>query len=128
VFGDEDHLASEDILARLHRIEEAPWGDHRGKPLDALGLAQRLRPYDIKPTSVRIGESTPKGYRREDLHDPWMRYLGPPPYESATSATRETDAAFGADVHVCSLELTTRSSLLERQSMSQVPGFEGVCR
>lgn len=90
VFGDEDHLATEDILNRLHRLEESPWGDLRGKPLDARGLAQRLRPYDIKPTTVRILTSTPKGYRREDLHDAWERYLGPAPHESATSATSAT--------------------------------------
>lgn len=91
IFGTEDHLATEDILTQLHRIEESPWGDLRGKPLDARGLAQRLRPYDIKPTTVRILASTPKGYRREDLHDAWARYLGAPPHESATSATSETD-------------------------------------
>jgi hypothetical protein len=53
IFCAEDHLATEDILAKLHMIEESPWGDLRGKPLDARGLAQRLRPYDIKPTTVR---------------------------------------------------------------------------
>ncbi|MGI8705151.1 MAG: DUF3631 domain-containing protein [Sphingomicrobium sp.] len=91
IFGTEDHMATEDVLTQLHRIEESPWGDIRGKPLDARGLAQRLRPYEIKPTTVRILSSTPKGYRREDLHDAWARYLGPPPHESATSATNETE-------------------------------------
>ena len=95
IFGEEDHLATEDILTRLHRIEESPWGDLRGKPLDARGLAQRLRPYEVKPTTVRILASTPKGYRREDLHDAWVRYLGPPPLECATAATSETPAATG---------------------------------
>lgn len=99
VFGGDDHLATEDILHSLREIEESPWGDLRGKPLDARGLAQRLRPYEIKPTTVRIGDSTPKGYRREDLHDPWLRYLGPPRHESATSATCATDAPVGAELH-----------------------------
>lgn len=93
VFGRAEHLATEDILGELHKLEESPWGDLRGKPLDARGLAQRLRPYDIKPTTVRIGASTPKGYRREDLHDAWQRYLGPPPHECATAATTDTVAA-----------------------------------
>jgi len=96
VFRTDDHLATEDILAKLHKLEESPWGDLRGKPLDARGLAQRLRPYDVKPTTVRILASTPKGYRREDLHDAWVRYLGPPPNESATSATAETLNAYAA--------------------------------
>ena len=96
IFGSEEHLATEDLVRYLHRIEESPWGDLKGKPLDARGLAQRLRPYEIKPTTVRIGATTPKGYRREDLHDAWMRYLGPPPLESATTATPATPATFQA--------------------------------
>lgn len=90
IFADDDHLATESILTQLHKIEESPWGDLRGKPLDARGLAKRLRPYEIKPTTIRILDSTPKGYRREDLHDAWARYLGPPPHESATTATTKT--------------------------------------
>jgi hypothetical protein len=93
VFGDSHHLATEDILTKLHRIEESPWGDLRGKPLDARELAKRLRPYEVKPTTIRILDSTPKGYRREDLHDAWIRYLGPPAQESATAATSETGFA-----------------------------------
>lgn len=96
IFGNVDHLATEDILTQLHRIEESPWGDLRGKPIDARGLAQRLRPYEVKPTTVRILASTPKGYRREDLHDAWLRYLGPPPQESATAATHATIGASAA--------------------------------
>lgn len=87
VFGNDEQLPTEDILRKLHVLEESPWGDLRGKPLDPRGLAQRLRPYGIKPTTIRVLGSTPKGYRREDLHDAWLRYLGPPPLVSATSAT-----------------------------------------
>lgn len=87
---DNDQLSTESILAALHQMEESPWGDLRGKALDARGLAQRLRKYDVKPTTIRVLASTPKGYRREDLHDAWLRYLGPPPHERATTATTET--------------------------------------
>ena len=31
------------ILAALHQMDEAPWGDIRGKPLDDRGLARRLK-------------------------------------------------------------------------------------
>lgn len=98
VFGDRDHLPTEVILAELHRIEESSWGDLRGKPLDARGLAQRLRPYEVKPATVRVGTTTPKGYRREDLHDAWLRYLGPPPPEGATPATPATPTTCHAEV------------------------------
>lgn len=94
VFGDADVMSTADILEALKALDEAPWSDLRGKPLDARGLSQRLGKYDVKSITVRVGDQTPKGYRREDLHDPWVRYLpsplGVPTRESATSATNDT--------------------------------------
>jgi len=92
-FGEDNYLSSEQIISKLTEIEEAPWGDIRGKPLDARGLAHRLSCYDIKSKVVRIGGATPRGYSRVDFHDAWARYLSPPPQESATSATSATSAA-----------------------------------
>lgn len=72
-------------------MDESPWGDLRGKALDARGLAKRLRPYDIKPKNIRIGASVVKGYERSDFLDAWTRYLPaephPGPEDSATAAT-----------------------------------------
>jgi hypothetical protein len=94
VFGEEDQLATEVILERLYRLDESPWGEiQAGKGLNARGLATRLRQYEIKSATIRIGERTPKGYRREDFEDAWNRYLGPPPMESATSATPQHEEA-----------------------------------
>jgi hypothetical protein len=86
-------LSTETLLADLVEIDESPWADLRGKPMDARGLSRRLSQYAIKPTVVRIGDSTPRGYRRADLHDAWSRYLparSTPPADSATSATSAT--------------------------------------
>jgi len=77
VFGAAEKLSTEDILTALCDIDEAPWGDIRGKALDARGLSRRLAKYGVKPKNVRIGASTPKGYDRGDLHDAWGRYLPP---------------------------------------------------
>ena len=55
-------------------MEESPWGDLRGKPLDSRGLSRRLAKYGVKPKTVRIGVVTAKGYSRQDFHDPWSRY------------------------------------------------------
>ena len=35
VFGDRDHLHTEDILSELLKLNESPWDDIRGKPLNA---------------------------------------------------------------------------------------------
>lgn len=96
VFDDlgEDHLPTAQILDKLHALEDAPWSNMRGGlPLDARGLSTRLRKYQIKPVVVRTGDKTPRGYRREDLHTVWERYLPPvstTPQEPATSATSAT--------------------------------------
>jgi len=74
-FGQAEQLTTAEILTRLHDMDDAPWHDLKGKPLDARGLSWRLKQYDIKPRTIRIGFATPKGYRREDLHDAWARYL-----------------------------------------------------
>ena len=84
-----DTMASKTILNRLIEMEEAPWKDLKGKPLDERGLAHRLRQYGIKSKTIRVGEATPKGYASADFHDAWSRYLSSPD-KSATSATSAT--------------------------------------
>ena len=105
VFGEESAMSTEDIKAVLVAMEEAPWGDLRGRPLDSRQLANFLKPYGVASRNVRICDRIVKGYVRADLHDPWARYLpsvgdgadqkvgvGQSPMASATSATSATIA------------------------------------
>jgi len=91
VFGSQDVMPTIFILEKLQAIEEAPWADMHGKPIDARRLSRMLGKYQVKPKVVRIGDSTPRGYSREQLADLWHRYLDPP--VSATSATSATSLA-----------------------------------
>jgi len=75
VFGDDEQLPTRVILEKLRGLDEAPWVDIRGKPLNDRGLAVRLRSYGIQRRVIRIGSTTHKGYRREDFVDAWRRYL-----------------------------------------------------
>jgi Protein of unknown function (DUF3631) len=95
VFGDADALWTEAILNKLHGLDEAPWGDWYGKPLDARHLAKLLKPYGVRSREVRIGADHRKGYYRADLWDVWQRYGS----GSATSATSATPLA-SADADV----------------------------
>jgi 5S rRNA maturation endonuclease (ribonuclease M5) len=85
VFGIKEQLTTKEILAALHELEDAPWGDLRGKPLSDNQLARRLKQYDVKSKTLRVGKDESgkdhfaKGYERADLHDAWRRYLPPPP-------------------------------------------------
>lgn len=93
VFGDAEAMSTEAVLSALRDLEESPWSDLKGKPLNPRGLAQRLRQYGVKSINVRVGDSVPKGYRREDLHDPWSRYLPPVADKSPQSATASATSA-----------------------------------
>lgn len=105
VFGDADALPTQVILDRLHALDEAPWGDWYGKPLDARHLAKMLKPYGAAPVVIRVGESTPRGYRSASLHDACTRYGG-----TATGATSETSlASTVADVAHVALPLDGES-------------------
>ena len=90
-----DLISTEDILKGLAAIEESPWGDLKGKPIDSRRLARYLLPYGVKSKNVRIGDGIAKGYAREDLHDPWERYL---PLHSPGTATSATSATNDAEV------------------------------
>lgn len=92
-FGAADKMPTDTILMALHAMEEAPWADLRGKPLDARGLAMRLKPYGITSKKLRVGAATCQGYERADLADAWARYLSVPTLGAGTPGTSGTDAA-----------------------------------
>lgn len=86
VFGDADAMPTAVIIERLCGLDESPWADMYGKPIDARRLSKMLGKYGAKPKVVRIGDATPRGYTREALTDLWRRYL-PTSATDVTSAT-----------------------------------------
>lgn len=93
VFRDAVVMSTADLIAGLVAIEDSPWPDLRGKPIDARGLSRRLARYQVHPMTVRVGTGTAKGYRREDLHDAWTRYIP----DAVTDVTDVTDPAGGGE-------------------------------
>ena len=100
MFGDKEAVSTREILQSLIRMDEAPWGDLRGKEIDARKLSQLLRPYGVERTTFRDGQTTVKGYTRESLHDPWLRYLGSPqqPSDPVTAVTGVTRSGSVTDI------------------------------
>ena len=74
MFAEADRLTTADLLAGLHGLEDAPWNDLRGKPITARWLANKLKPYGVKPSDHRFADGTKKGYLVQELHDVWARY------------------------------------------------------
>jgi hypothetical protein len=96
IWDGSDGMHTDTLLELLNNLDEAPWGDLRGKQLDPRGMARMLREYDVRPGDVRHGSDVRKGYKRAELHDAWLRYL-PPSGDSATTATPATCAGSASD-------------------------------
>jgi len=75
VFDGQASMWAESILDALHAMDERPWNDLRGKPVDNRWLARQLNKYGVSSKDVKLSGVNKKGYRAEDLHDPWTRYV-----------------------------------------------------
>ena len=93
IFGGNENLSTDVILKKLCAITDAPWGNLKGKPIDSRLLGKLLSQYDVQSKDIRINDKVLKGYTRDDLHDPWNRYLKVGVVTaSGTSATSATSA------------------------------------
>ena len=80
-----DQVTTADLIMRLttdgERNEpwleaDAPWCDLYGKPISSRLLASLLKRYEVGPKKVRVTDTKSlQGYKLEDLHDAWLRYL-----------------------------------------------------
>jgi Protein of unknown function (DUF3631) len=77
VFSDDEQLQTEIVLERLTGLEESPWGDLKGKPLDARTLSRLLERYDISPRQIRFSGKQKRGYEKAAFQEAWLRYLPP---------------------------------------------------
>lgn len=86
VWPENEHtILTTDLLCRLKGVEDAPWSEE--VPLSPRKLAKMLRPYEILPAgTVRVGDRTGKGYRREEAEAPFVRYLTPEGSHGSQSA------------------------------------------
>ncbi len=93
------------IIDHLVTLEERPWPSYgkARKAINAKQLADILKPFEVRSSTIRIGDSTPKGYRREDIERAAERYLTvsaattPQPAENRQKSVN-SPATNGADV------------------------------
>lgn len=75
-FADVDRMATTALLDVINADDDLPFGGWRdGKGLDGRRLAKLLKPYGIRPRTIRFGEHTEKGYLAESLVEAWERWL-----------------------------------------------------
>ena len=71
-----DRLFTRAMVAGLNSLGERFWAESRsGKPITDLWLAKQLRPYEIHPRSLRIGDAASRGYLEADFADAFKRYV-----------------------------------------------------
>jgi putative DNA primase/helicase len=74
--GKTDRVFSRELLEVLDSWGERPWIElRRGKAMTEAWLAQQLRPYGIRPRTIRIGERVGRGYLQEDMIETFRRYI-----------------------------------------------------
>ncbi len=113
-----DRLKTHDLLEALHGLEDAPWGELKGRPLSAHGLSKFLRPFDIHPKKIRFGDSTAQGYRRHDFADAFARYT---PDEIGTSEQVNND---GPESVPDGFSPTANRNAFEPTTTDDVPMFQ----
>ncbi|NIR49638.1 DUF3631 domain-containing protein, partial [candidate division KSB1 bacterium] len=65
-----DKIATSDLLEELKSLEESPWSDwNHGTGLNARLLANLLKPFNIEPKVIRMGDKTPRGYEFSDFRE-----------------------------------------------------------
>jgi hypothetical protein len=87
--SNESNLATADLLARV-KAHKA-WA---ALDISPRLLSNWLRPFDVAPRQVRIGEKTVKGYRRSEFQEAWSHFLG------IGGETKETTSADGGEAAI----------------------------
>ncbi len=94
-------MASADICKKLGEMEDRPWPEWKqGKPITPNQMAGLLRPFGIRPGTIRQGNATPKGYPKEAFEDAWARYLSPSAPEGGSQTATPPQANSKADLRV----------------------------
>jgi Protein of unknown function (DUF3631) len=129
---DRSVIGTAELLAHINADEELPFGGWGTDGLDGRGLARLLKPYGVKPRTVRIGDATVKGYAKNDLADVFSRYLPDASQASHPSQDPESGAEnphSQADVtDVTDVTLFTRGSGREGSAddfVAQATGARG---
>jgi hypothetical protein len=93
--GDRDKITSAELIEKLKSIETSPWGEwNRGKGLTFHGLGHILKRFGIASGTIRVADSTLKGYVRERFADAFSRFLPPPMFSPGSQSATPPQCSF----------------------------------
>jgi hypothetical protein len=97
IYAKAERMFSRDLVRELSGYTDRPWVElRRGKALTETWLAQQLRPYGIKPKTIRIGDDMAKGYVQEEMLETFQRYIPKTELEAFMAEMRERSAQAGS--------------------------------
>jgi hypothetical protein len=123
-----DRFPSAELATALTEIETSPWGEWSyGKPLTARRLARLLKPFEVFPECIRVGDKTLRGYLVEQFRDAFRRYLRAeafsPSYPAPQSATPQQHSPDAPSAH---FQTATQGTNVADQN-AQKPASNGAC-
>jgi Protein of unknown function (DUF3631) len=120
-------MPTKEILAALHALDERPWGDLRGRPVDSRWLSRHLAKYGVKAKDVRVADAVVRGYDSADLHDPWSRYVAAGDNPLWESGNVEESTKTG-DVGVPAIgSATSATTATQTLNLGHLPGRCQTC-
>lgn len=91
-------LSSQELLQNLVNLTDRPWTElKRGKAINEWWLARQLRPYGVRPRTMRMGPTLAKGYLVEDFAEVFRRYIPKSEIEGYVAELQERSALNGVN-------------------------------
>jgi hypothetical protein len=93
-----DRIFSRHLLATLNESPDRPWSAIRnGREISDLWLSQQLRPYGVRPRTIRQGGMTAKGYTCDDMREVFRRYIPRSEVDAMFAPAPETEPELQPD-------------------------------
>ena len=88
----DNRIFSRDLVAGLNGSADRPWAMMRpGNAISEIWLPQQLRPYGIRPRTIRSGASTAKGYIKDEFTEIFRRCIPRSAVEAYLAASGEEE-------------------------------------
>ena len=126
-----DRVSSEDLVKHLVTLEDRDWSEmgRSGKEITKRGVSKILKPFDVKPKTIRPNNgTTAKGYTEAMFEDAFFHYLPDTPIPNVTSVTSLNNKELGDFQNVTNLPNVTdekQSSLFKNNNVTNVTDENG---